>query len=409
MTDTGKSAEYLKITEAADKLGVSYRTVYRWIKSGDLPASKVGGLYLIHVNDFQEHLNRRRTTSVKETMRSDPPTLKCASCLRLLKSDSQIAGLCVADGCEELICKLCWQEGERFCAQHTPGRDEKWAQAVQNLQTGEYTILVKGSTARLQEVNFLNRIEDRVTRVDTFTHPITQEALTISDWDEHIERGDDRAELMQLLGKVVLDAETTARVPLNAYLRWQIPPYKRQKGAPVEVLAQVLSRMAVMLGDGFDTQALNEDDLTAELLKISQEAEDNKVTRIVVLASPTGWDESARNVIRADSLGKAFSHRSVLFYLFDLQSGELIYNPHDERLSGYAELFAPLLPSEELEEVITAIKKELLIHDSLTSKQAEETLKFPSTILRNGFEALAEENGFALVELPENEIAIMRT
>jgi len=29
MTDTGKSAEYLKITEAADKLGVSYLTVYR--------------------------------------------------------------------------------------------------------------------------------------------------------------------------------------------------------------------------------------------------------------------------------------------------------------------------------------------------------------------------------------------
>jgi len=106
-------------------------------------------------------------------MRSDPPSLKCASCLRLLKSDSQIAGLCVADGCEELICKSCWQEGERFCARHAPGRDEKWAQAVQNLQTGEYTLLVKGSAARLQEVNFLNRIEERVTRVDTLTHPIT--------------------------------------------------------------------------------------------------------------------------------------------------------------------------------------------------------------------------------------------
>jgi excisionase family DNA binding protein len=41
------SAPSLSLDEAADELGVHYQTVYRWVRSGRLPASKVAGRYLI--------------------------------------------------------------------------------------------------------------------------------------------------------------------------------------------------------------------------------------------------------------------------------------------------------------------------------------------------------------------------
>ncbi len=42
----------LSLDEAADELGVHYQTVYRWVRSGRLPAGKVGGRYVIGPDDL---------------------------------------------------------------------------------------------------------------------------------------------------------------------------------------------------------------------------------------------------------------------------------------------------------------------------------------------------------------------
>ena len=47
------TSEYLKISEAAQLLGVTKRWVYRRVLSGELPASKVGNLYFIHRSDLK--------------------------------------------------------------------------------------------------------------------------------------------------------------------------------------------------------------------------------------------------------------------------------------------------------------------------------------------------------------------
>jgi excisionase family DNA binding protein len=410
MSNQNDSTNYLKIDEAARLLRVTRRTIYRRIWSGDLPATKTGGLYLIRREDVQALLEKGQVTSGKETnhLETTASSLKCGSCYRLIGSDTQIGDVCLAEGCEELICTACLSEGIQYCARHSPTRDQKWAKALSRFQRGEIPVLVKAGTARLRELNFLNRIQVRISRINSLIHPLSGEALTISNWEAYLQSGDERAEVMRLLGKVLLDSETVTRQPLNAFLRYLIPQQKGQKGLPVEILVEALSRLPEMIRDGFSTQPMGVEDLAPWLSRFSDQAQRSQTFKLVVLASTTGWDAASRLAIQGVSSGEGFAHRTALFYLFDLEKGELLYNLNDDRSRRYAELFAPLLPSEELEEVTKAVENELVIHDSLTFQYATQILPYPQHLIRQAFERLAATGGFALTDLPDLGAAIVR-
>jgi excisionase family DNA binding protein len=52
---------YMTLPEVAELLKVSRRTVYRWIKNGELPAIQFESQYRITESDLKEFLDRRRT------------------------------------------------------------------------------------------------------------------------------------------------------------------------------------------------------------------------------------------------------------------------------------------------------------------------------------------------------------
>ena len=54
-------ARFLTVTEVADLMRVSSMTVYRLIKSGDLPAVRVGKSYRVREEDLDAYLARQYT------------------------------------------------------------------------------------------------------------------------------------------------------------------------------------------------------------------------------------------------------------------------------------------------------------------------------------------------------------
>jgi excisionase family DNA binding protein len=56
---------YYTLLEIAEKLKVSYRTVYRWVQAGELAAYKLKGGYRVAERDLKEFLEARRTTRSK--------------------------------------------------------------------------------------------------------------------------------------------------------------------------------------------------------------------------------------------------------------------------------------------------------------------------------------------------------
>jgi len=52
---------YYTLSEIAEKLKVSYRTVYRWVQAEELAAYKLKGEYRVAERDLNEFLEVRRT------------------------------------------------------------------------------------------------------------------------------------------------------------------------------------------------------------------------------------------------------------------------------------------------------------------------------------------------------------
>jgi excisionase family DNA binding protein len=481
--------EFLRIGDAARFLGVNRRTVYRWIWGGSLPAARVGGLYFIRKRDLEDRL----ATGKPEPAESETRPLKCGYCFRLITSDLQIGEVCATPGCIEMICATCLAGGVHHCTRHSPTREQQIDAAKQRLQQGEMTLLVEAQHARLRELNFINRIEARISSMTTLIHPLTGEAIAISGWAELIEHHDQRVEVMRLLNRVVLDSGMLAQFPYNAGLTARLPQPKKSRGGaekaalPVEILVQALSRLDCMIRDGYDTQPLGLPDLATWLTSLGEKAQQEQKYTLALLVSTTGWDTPARQAIQGGGSGKPpddaagrggsgkppdgtagrggggkppdgaagrggsgkppdgaagrggsgkppdgaagrggsgkppdgaagrggpsglpYSSRQTQVYLFDLVTGELIFNQQDERARQYAELFIPLLPEEELAEAVQAVETETRHYDSLTLAYARQVLPYSEAVLKKAFERLVSTGRFALMDVPDLGLAIVR-
>ncbi len=51
---------YLTVKDIATRLQVSEQTVWRWIRSGELPSIKLGGQYRVSPDDLQDFLKKHR-------------------------------------------------------------------------------------------------------------------------------------------------------------------------------------------------------------------------------------------------------------------------------------------------------------------------------------------------------------
>jgi excisionase family DNA binding protein len=409
MTNTGNS-DYIKIAEAAHLLGVTQRWVYRRVLSGELPASKVGGLYFITRKDLQALIEAGRVTPGIEEIPAEEQSLprkKCGFCYRLLEDDREIGGICEKDDCSEVICRKCWDLKIHFCTRHSPTREQRIQKAQEQKEAGLLPVFVKAGAARFSEMNFLNRIHERVKGYSTLIHPANGTAVTISSWEDILETGDDRIELMRLLGKVVLDSATTAQLPLNSWHHYTTN-LKNKKSSPLEIHVQSVSRMDRMVRDGFDTEPLSADDLNEWIEKWIEVPAKTGSFRLVLLASITGWDESALSILMGSDGSYAFTHRSALLYLFDLNKNELIYNTSDDRACRYAELFHPVLANEELGEIAGAIKDLLGIHDSLTLADAQKSLRYAPEKIEKAFERITEDGDFVITEIKGLGTALVR-
>lgn len=404
-----EGSNLLKIEDAARLLRVTHRTIYRKIWGGELPASKVGGLYYIRKEDIQKLLAKGQSSSSwgKNVHGETVTKLRCGSCLSEI-NDSQIAEICQEIGCQRIICTECQKMDIHFCAQHSPNRQKKWESARVRFSKGEINLLIKDSTARIREKILLNRIRSRLTEFTMIKHPQSHEVLSNLDWEKYSYEGDESFHVLDLLGQVALDKITLNSIPLNSYLIFKIPKKRRQKGLPIEVIIQNVSHIKTFLKDGFDTKTINAEELSSWLLRLSKDDISNQTYKFVIFASTTGWDSNAQQLIQGDGLEPSFIIPSSIIYLYDWDQKKLLYNQNDEQAKQYSRLFVPISESEELKEVILAVEKELLGYESLTLDMASRILPYSPELIEKAFVFLTENNQYSLETLPNDGKAILK-
>jgi excisionase family DNA binding protein len=99
----------LSIEEVAEILGLEYKTIYRLIRSGSLPAARVGRVYRVYRADLEAYLERQKQAVREEATGQKMAAqreLRCGSCGQRIVSELGIAGRC--EICHAALCAECF-------------------------------------------------------------------------------------------------------------------------------------------------------------------------------------------------------------------------------------------------------------------------------------------------------------
>ena len=99
----------LSIEEVAEILGLEYKTIYRLVRNGELPAAKVGRVYRVYMADLEAFLERQKqvvheaATGKKLAAQRE---VRCGGCGARIVSELGIAGRC--ETCQAALCAECF-------------------------------------------------------------------------------------------------------------------------------------------------------------------------------------------------------------------------------------------------------------------------------------------------------------
>lgn len=447
--------EYLSLKEAAERLGVEYKTVWRLVNQGKLPAGKVMGVWRISESDLDAFFKQQKVLATdqcagcgkpilstlsfggrcevceaplclscwriegrrvcglhqpEEAVQEEAEFVRCARCGQAISSVEMTGGRCEALGCEALLCVNCWRKPDgHLCSQHVTTAGEKLEKARAQLVRGEIDRLVTGVEAKTRESRYIARFDQKVRQVASLREPRSGEVLRTADWDRCQVTGDDTARLLEILGVGYLDKAFLGRVPVNLRSCYEVPS-REERGPRLVIEAIVFSHLEAHAHDGFDTAPATLANLLPLVEDRAARAENMNVTYVLGIAATSGWDGEAAGYIRADVQGRSFSHRLLLPYLIDLHLNEVIYNTLDERTAALADFFSPRLFGEVVQLVVDYVQQTVLTsgRTSVTARQVTQALSIRPEAVREAFRQLSSDGEFTVEEISGLGLVIAR-
>ncbi|MBU4374445.1 MAG: hypothetical protein KJ714_08440, partial [Euryarchaeota archaeon] len=230
--------------------------------------------------------------------------------------------------------------------------------------------------AKLYELNYIARFD---TKMHNFPlklyNPLERKNYIITSWESHY-RFDSREEVFY--GENINYAETEAKNPLNArsvYLveekRFKLFGEKIKKTA---IEAVSYNRLRDYADYGFDTNRATLSEFLMLLSKSINNAEIGKYLHVIGIASPTGWDERVIQEISSKEFAHNYVSRYVSVCLIDSVTGDVYYNPTDDRIAGFIDFFKPEFDREKVERVKKHVLEKFKLKDyAVFSDVLEET------------------------------------
>ena len=459
---------FFSIQESADYLGVEYKTIWRAIRKGDLPAAKIGGVYRIRKEDIdalfgkqalgpsaaerevsamnvcaycgrdissdldvggrcevcgsklctscwflegrhhcQEHTPVAAAELVTVAAESAVP-VRCARCLRVLP-EGAAAGVCQSPVCDQPLCGECWSRfSDRFCRAHVPGKEQRLAKARRDLVAGIIPCLVPSIEAKKAEISFIGRFDQKVRGINTIRNPLDGSLYRMLSWDGAHEAGDDVVRLLDILKTGFLDKAVADVLPMNLWSRYTAPNLRASRGQGLTVETRCISHLEAHASDNFDTARITLSELLPMLAAHAKQAEENRRPHILGLGSSTGWDAEAVEYVGADASGRSYSHRFLLPCLIDLLSGKIVYDRFDERILSFIPLFSFTLEGEDIQRVLSYIRDYLMTHDGLPVNEIAGAVGVSAETAKKAIDRLVEAGSHRVEQIKGIGTVIMR-
>jgi excisionase family DNA binding protein len=390
---------FLSIKDASEYLGLEYKTVYRLVRAGEIPAARLGGVYRIKFTDLENYFEQQkqrvlsRSGEKQDALLFSGRLVHCGRDFRVIRNEEVArAEKCQTPGCSELLCQQCYSQGARHCYKHEPPPDGSWRRAAEQ--------------AREMELAYIGRFDMNVRECKVLPNPFGN-PVSVADWDAAHQTRDETSLLKRLLAQAALPEPDLAIMPLNTKSIYSLIPGSRKKTGLVINVA-FCARLAEFLESGLYTSPLSLADLLNLLREHIHDSEKTNRFCVCAFASPTGWAPEAIEYLEGRKRkDPVFHNRLVLPFLVDLAEGELYYDRNDKRLTAFEPLFHPLRRPEQIREVTSYVETHLLtFEDTLTSLEVMQGLSLSERVIQEAFLLLRKDPRYTVIEQPDNTMII---
>jgi excisionase family DNA binding protein len=413
------ASRYLTLAEAAERLGVEYKTIYNLVRNGDLPAGKVGRIYRIRPEDLDAFFDRQKQAVAEEARRTRPVALedlKCGACGQRIVSEFSIGGRCPET--DQPICQACWSIKKiRRCDVSPADLESPSTVQVRPIRpssavppkpqvarpkpfalpdTPEETVVrlraegklaATAEEAALAEKRFLRMLAQRLELLEEIRDPIS------GQWIE-LRSARVKHEIQ------VTESGDTDR-PGNRISRFLIRTGGWGKPrACVCVEGHFLSDIEAFSRAGYQEGMLEEDRLEKLLGELAKPLAKSKCFRLAVLASPTGWSDKAVATVTGGT-SHAFRSSQAATVLVDLRTNQMHFDESDDRLLSFLGVIAPDQWRERVSAAESEIRQRIQDGNSLSLRDAIEICDDDESSVRAAFRVLAADEALAVHDIPE--------
>jgi hypothetical protein len=284
---------------------------------------------------------------------------------------------------------------EQLAAQATTLQNEKQGLEVKRqeivdrlrqlneIAEGKSIRYISSEDARLCEMNFLARFDTKMQSYPVrFYSPLEKKEFEKHSWKQ---------------GEHISISESSAPDnPWNVQDRYIVSEKKHgffgEKIKKVIIEAISFNHLDEFEKFKFDSRCANLADFLNIITRIVDKAEVGNYLHVIGIASPTGWDEKVKNEVQSTTFAHNYISRFVSFCLVDSVTGEVFFNPADDRISKFIEYFTPEFNREKIEKVRQYILQKLAVKNYVVFDDAFTELGESRGIINKVFYDLQRED-----------------
>ncbi|WP_436908552.1 hypothetical protein [Halosimplex marinum] len=249
---------------------------------------------------------------------------------------------------------------------------------------------VTAAMARMLEMDYLGRFDISMAEADSIRTRDGTVEIPDGYWEGRSERRSERSRLSSWLD----EGEDPKRYPTNAVARYEITD-ERYLGLATAtetvVAARVLADLRAHATNGFDASPATLDDLLSVVNEAVYEAERGEHGYLLAVASPTGWSERVREQVETADVARSRYSKYVSVCLVDLQDGSLVYDESDPVARENADLFAPPVDAERVDDCVATVRREYVedvAHESVLLTEVAERHGYDEPVVKRAFNEL---------------------
>ena len=409
MTTDGKG--FLTLQDIADQLLVDYKTIYRLVTAGKLPAVKIGNQYRVSKEDLDQYLLAQRV--VPKTMTKKE---KCIHCGKELVVPSAIATREEATGSP--ICHTCNKLGP---ATKIAAKPSSTIETVTQARTEELPLAEhKDQLARLaaMESAFFARLESNIFDLKQFKHPHSKKnfptAMVPDQAQSHILLDSPqlqdvfsiRLDQVALIKQAAMQHRLT--LPKNERRIYNIAePQGKHDG--VRIIGQFWSPVDQLMNGQTPDRPMALDDANRLIEAQARELKGSPYHHVLGIASPNGFSSEAQQLVTGkDSKWKILLPKIVIL-LINLADFLLHVFAKDKTWAAATDLFSFETRKEEESKNTIALKSMLNISQSVSSAEVSSKLGLMPEKAVEAMRRLTEqEKAYELMRLGDGEMIVYK-